>query len=309
MDVQALKAAYGRHGNADDFFQIAQGFEKQNQPHWAAIAYERAFGLAPERQDIAEARQKLLNQLAITEHGIHFRYIPAGTFLMGSDNGDPDERPVHPVYTEAFYLSDVPISWAAYCDLMDWHPAPDSYPKVEPPAKMAYFVLAQENKIRRQYCEDLTQQARFDWHAHAPELQYQQGDKIVSGQQIFGSVNRQDPNRPWKYDTKPMVAVSWQTAEDLAKKLSTKATKYRLPTEAEWEKAGRGGLIGMKYAWGDELPNEMNCDFGHFGQYFIQPSRKFPPNAYGLYAMTGGFGSGQVTGMMLRLIKIPIRLI
>ena len=93
--LQTLKESYGQQGDADAYFELAQDLELKKDYHRAATAYDRAFGLAPNREDIATVRAKLLNQLSVVEHGIHFRYIPAGTFLMGSDEGDPDEQPVH----------------------------------------------------------------------------------------------------------------------------------------------------------------------------------------------------------------------
>ncbi|MBI4613494.1 MAG: SUMF1/EgtB/PvdO family nonheme iron enzyme [Planctomycetes bacterium] len=49
----------------------------------------------------------------------------------------------------------------------------------------------------------------------------------------------------------------------------------------------RGGLIGRRYPWGDDPPTRETCDFERFDEFSILPARTFPPNAYGLYAMSG----------------------
>lgn len=206
--MDKLRQSHGLDGNADTFFTLAQQLEAKDDLHQAATAYDRAFGLDSDRQDIIQARMRLLDQLSVIEHGMVFRYIPAGTFLMGSGNGDPDEQPVHPVDLDHFWMADIPVSWATYCDLMEWEPAPHSIPKEEPPHRMAYFVLYEANKIRRQYCEDAATEAR-DWHAHAPELLYGRGEEVITGDKIFGDVPRENPDHPWQYNSKPMVSVSW----------------------------------------------------------------------------------------------------
>ena len=197
---------------------------------------------------------------------------------------------------------------------MDWEPPPDGMPKDA--AKdwrkqdESLWAISAMNRLRLQYCEDETLRAR-DWHSHARGQTWQKGGKSVSSQEVFGSPERADPTKPWGYSAKPMIGVSFELAERLCSKLSPLAKasgspgflsklfgdkgatanvegiNYRLPTEAEWEKAARGGLIGCRYPWGSELPTINNCDFGRFDQFSILPMKRFAPNGYGLYAMSG----------------------
>ena len=92
----------------------------------------------------------------------------------------------------------------------------------------------------------------------------------------------------------PVVHVAWSDIEAYA----AWAGKD-LPSEAEWERAARGGLDGAEFAWGDELTpggrhmaNVWQGDFPHHntlddGWEYTAPARSFPPNGYGLFQVTG----------------------
>jgi formylglycine-generating enzyme required for sulfatase activity len=281
----------GPEGDPHQAVNAGRDLEAAGDFRAAATAYDRAFGLAPSDLEIARARQDLLDRLALEELGLRFRYVPAGTFLMGSEAGDPDERPVHPVRLGGYWMAETPVSWADYCRLLGWLPPPEGQPQPLPAAgekwSDADFALFILNKIRLQYCENETVTA-LDWHRHRPEMKWDAGGEEKTSRELFGEPPRADPEAPWGYDRKPMVAVRWHDAAGFCAVVSGGPVRYRLPTEAEWEKAARGGLIERRYPWGDEPPSAERCDFDRFQQFSVLPTRRLPPNGYGLYAMSGG---------------------
>jgi formylglycine-generating enzyme len=83
----------------------------------------------------------------------------------------------------------------------------------------------------------------------------------------------------------PVVAVSWYEAACYCEWLSGMTGKrYRLPSEAEWERAARGGSEGLLYPWGD-APPETVPDYDKRWKLGPEPAGLYPPNAYGLYNM------------------------
>ena len=158
--------------------------------------------------------------------------IRAGEFQMGSNNGDMDEKPVHTVYVDAFYMDKYEITNAQYKAFVDANP---------------------------------------EWQKDRISDKYQNGSYL---QDWNGN------NYPIGEGNHPVSSVSWYAAMAYAQWVGK-----RLPTEAEWEKAARGGLAGQKYPWGNSIDlSKANYD-RDIGD--TMPVGRYAPNAYGLYNMAG----------------------
>ena len=181
---------------------------------------------------------------------------------MGSEAGDPDERPVHAVDLEAYWICDVPLSWERYYALAG-RPAPPAWNREGQGLTFPRLASweAEEWKTRVPFCDD-----RF--HRREEVFEWDRDDAT--------------------YRTKPVVAVTWTAARLFGEFLSGEEWTYRLPSEAEWEKAARGGRVGARYPWGDEAPRPGQIDCEAVGRMGILPSRDTPANGYGLHAMCGG---------------------
>jgi len=118
------------------------------------------------------------------------------------------------------------------------------------------------------------------------------------------AASRQMPRQPeWYADgTHPVVNVTWNEAAAYCEWV-----KGRLPTEAEWEHAARGGLDGKLFPWGDEFTGQANGRHNVKTEQFnfTSPVASFPPNAFGLYDMAGNVWEWTASAFTLTHASVP----
>ena len=157
--------------------------------------------------------------------------IPAGEFQMGS-NDNTDEKPIHTVYIDAFYIDKYEVTNAQYKAFVDANP---------------------------QWRKD---QIPTTYH-NGTYLKHWNGNNYPNGK-----------------GDHPVTYVSWYGAMAYAKWVGK-----RLPTEAEWEKAARGGKSGLKYPWGNTISNTQANYGNHVGDTTVVGN--YAANGFGLYDMAG----------------------
>ncbi len=92
-------------------------------------------------------------------------------------------------------------------------------------------------------------------------------------------------NPDFRHPQQPVVAVSWFDAEQYCCWLSEVSGRhYRLPTEAEWERAARGGMEAELFPWGDAPPQSLP-DYAQRWLTGPEPVARYAPNAFGLFNM------------------------
>jgi formylglycine-generating enzyme len=210
-------------------------------------------------------------------------WIPGGTFRMGSNKHYPEEKPVHRVSVDGFWIDRYPVTnerferfvaATGYVTFAELPPDPRDYPGALPHMLYAgslVFVQPEGPVDRRDI---------GNW------WQFMRGAQWRHPQGPGSSIDARRDH--------PVVHVAFSDAEAFAR-----WEGKSLPTEAEWEFAARGGLDGVDYAWGDEfLPNDRhmaNTWQGEFpwrnaasdGYAGTSPVGVYDPNGYGLYDMIG----------------------
>ena len=179
--------------------------------------------------------------------------IPAGEFFMGASDAEEDERPVHRVFVGEFFIGRFPVTNDEYARFVRaaGHPAP---------AVRALPLVAAGG--RDTVFKDLA--TPYVWQRGEP---------------------------PAGRGSHPVVLITYDDAVAYCRWLAEALRRaVRLPTEAEWEKAARGGVEGRRYPWGDDI-DSSRCNF------LLDPAVKhqrgtrttgtYPPNAYGLYDVSG----------------------
>jgi formylglycine-generating enzyme required for sulfatase activity len=211
-------------------------------------------------------------------------WVPGGTFWMGCDTCDmPDAAPAHLVTVDGFWMDKTPITNAQF----------EKFVKAT-----GYKTIAERKPDPKDF-------------AGAP------AEMLVPGCAVFTppaqAVSLNDPLAWWKYvpganwkspegpgssikgrEDHPVVHMAWDDAVAYAKWAGK-----RLPTEAEFEFAARGGLDRKYYAWGDDLKpggkwmsniyqgRFPNQNTGEDGYVSTSPVTAFPPNGFGLYDVAG----------------------
>jgi sulfatase modifying factor 1 len=166
-------------------------------------------------------------------------WIPGGTFMMGSDHHYPEEAPAHPVTVDGFWMDRTQVTNRAfrrfvketgYVTVAERAPRAEDYPGALPEMLVAGSVVFQQPP------GPVPMNTHYNWWAWVPGANWRHPEG--PGSNLNGR------------DNHPVVHVAWEDVEAYA----AWAGKS-IPTEAEWERAARGGHEGRAFAWVDMIGN------------------------------------------------------
>ena len=229
-----------------------------------------AYGAPPGDLLVIVRVEHQIARTILADDGTEMVLIPAGEFLMG-DNNRRKEMPEHPVYLSDFYMDKYAVTNAQYKKFVDANPEwqknsiPDEYHD-------KYFLhnpTDNEDSLDKNIRE----------YTDATYALYEAIRTLTIISKSFYLADWTDNNYPIGKDNHPVVYVSWYAAMAYAQWAGK-----RLPTEAEWEKAARGGLVQKTYPWGD-TPDRSKANYGYVND--TTPVGSYPANSYGLYDMVG----------------------
>lgn len=211
-------------------------------------------------------------------------WIPGGTFWMGCEGcGMPDAVPVHQVAVDGFWMDATPVTNAqfhafvkatGYVTVAERVPDARDFPGAPPEN------LVPGAAVFSPPGHDVSLDNHYGWWSYVKGASWRHPEG--PGSDVKGREHH------------PVVHIAWDDAVAYAQWAGK-----RLPTEAEFEFAARGGLDRKHYSWGNELTPGGNWmaniwqgrfpikDMGEDGYQGTSPVRAFPPNGYGLYDMGG----------------------
>jgi sulfatase modifying factor 1 len=211
-------------------------------------------------------------------------WIPGGEFWMGCEGcGMPDALPVHLVAIAGFWMDRTPVTnreFGAFVNAIGYVTVAERAPDAKEFPGVPAAMLVPGSALFTRPSGPVPLDDYSAWWRYAPGVNWRHPDGPAS---TLG--NREDH---------PVVHIAYADAAAYAKWAGK-----RLPTEAEFEFAARGGLDRNLYSWGNELKphgrTPANIFEGHFpdadtaadGYAGTSPVSAFPPNGYGLYDMGG----------------------
>ena len=222
-------------------------------------------------------------------------WIPGGEFSMGSNVEDEslcsikgvtkDAAPIHRVYVDGFFMDQTEVTNEQFAAFVK---------------ATGYVTLAEKKPTHEEYPDAPLENLIAGSAVFTPTPATVDLNNYMQWWSYVGGADWRHPEGPMSSiigkEKYPVVQVSYADAAAYAKWAGK-----RLPTEAEWEFAARGGKSGQLYAWGNNLKPkgkfQANIYQGHFpiekgdtgedGYIGIAPTAKFEPNSYGLYDIGG----------------------